>query len=118
MIERLQRIATFLERLRFLIILLGLVSFLFAVFSLMENPWLDDDELLIPSIVGFCWALTLYAISRLFVYVPVKPDTDAGLRIRLSVSVRRGLLWILGVFVVGLTIAVGVLSFELLRTWF
>lgn len=118
MIERLQRIATFLRPLRLLIFVIGGFSIVVLLLSLFENPWLIGDRLLIPSILGFCWSATLYSISKLFAVVPGKPNAGAGFRDRLSIRLRRGGLWILAVLTVGLTIAVVVLSFELLRTWF
>ena len=118
MIERLQRIANFLGPLRLLIFVMGGFSMVIVLLSLFENPWLTGDRLLIPSILGFCWAATLYSISKLFAVVPGMPNEGAGFRERLSIRLRRGGLWILAVLTIGLTIAVVVLSFELLRTWF
>lgn len=117
MIERLQRIATFLERLRLLIAIIAGLSIVFVLLSLVENPWLADDELLIPSILGFCWAATLYSISMLFAVVPEKPKAEAGLRDRLSYKLRSAGLWVLALLIVTLTLSVVVLSFQLLRAW-
>ena len=115
MIERLQRIATFLERLRLLIFIMGGLSIVFVLLSLLENPWLTGDGLLIPSILGFCWSATLFSISKLFAVIPVKLNRDARFRDRLSVSLRRGALWVLGVLTMFLTLSVLILSYQLLR---
>lgn len=118
MIERLQRIATFLDRLRLLIFVIGGFSLVVVLLSLLETPWLKGDELLIPSILGFCWAATFYSISKLFVVVPGEPGSAAGFRDRLSARLRRGVLWVLGALMIALTISVMVLSYQLLRAWF
>ncbi|PCJ22430.1 MAG: hypothetical protein COA96_14460 [SAR86 cluster bacterium] len=117
MIERLQRIATLLVRLRILIFSLGGLSIVFILLSLIETPWLNDDKLLVPAILGFCWAVTLYSISKLFVSVPAIPDASAGFRARLSARIRRGMLWLLGIFTLALSFAVLILSYQLLRIW-
>jgi hypothetical protein len=118
MIERLQRIATFLERLRWLLIILGGLSMAGILLSLIETHWLSGDALLIPAILAFCWAATLYSISKLFTRVPAKPAAEAGFRDRLSAQLRRGALWVLAVVMIALTFSVMILSYQLLRIGF
>ncbi len=117
MIERLQRIATFLARFRLLLVVMAGFSLVLLLLSVLENPWLSDDALLIPSILAFCWALILYSISELFLAVPPVPAPDAGFRMRFSVSLRRLLLWILGLLCLASSAALLLLSYQLLRTW-
>lgn len=117
MIERLQRIATFLARFRLLVVALAGIFLALLLLSILDNPWLHGDVLLIPSILGFCWALILYSVGELFITVPPSPASDAGFRSRLSIRLRRGMLWLLGLFTVLSTIALFVLSYQLLRAW-
>jgi len=118
MIERLQRIATILSRFRLLILALGIVSACVFAVSLFQIPWLDGDVWLIPSLVALCWFLTLHSLNSLFLYIPPKAEKGESWRNRMSISMRRGALWLLGLAFVSLTLAVLILSFELLRTWF
>jgi len=118
MIERLQRIATTLRRFRLLILVLGIVSAGVFSLSLFQNPWLDGDVWLIPSLVALCWSLTLLSLTLLFINIPPRAEKSDGWRKRLSVFIRRGLLWDLALLFVILSLTVLLLSYQLLRTWF
>tara|TARA_R110002073_G_scaffold185518_2_gene344073 strand:- start:919 stop:1275 length:357 start_codon:yes stop_codon:yes gene_type:complete len=117
MIERLQRIATILARFRLPIFVLAGFSLIVLVLSVVENPWLSSDDLLMPSILGFCWSLMLYSTSELFQAVPGNVGTEATFRRRFSVRIRRSLYWFMGILSVCSTAALLVLSYQLLRVW-
>jgi len=118
MIERLQRIASFLQKIRFLIIVLGISSFLVLVVSFLDNPWFDSDLWSIPSLLLFCWSLALFSLEELFVGAPKKLDKGASWRSRASNAMRRSGLRVLGLAFIVLSIALLVLSYQLLRTWY
>ncbi|MBL6904814.1 MAG: hypothetical protein ISR27_04710 [Pseudomonadales bacterium] len=117
MIERLQRIATILVRFRLPIFVLAGFSSVIIVLSLLENPWLDGDSLLMPSILGLCWALMFYSTGELFQGVPDKAAAEDAFRRRAGVRVRRVLLWILGILTIISAVALLLLSYQLLRIW-
>ncbi len=117
MIERLQRIATVLARFRLPIFVLAGFSLSVLVLSLLDNPWLNSDELLMPSILGVCWALMMYSTGEIFQTLPREAGRDATLRRRLSAGVGRLLYWALGILTVLSTLALLVLSYQILRVW-
>ena len=117
MIERLQRIATILARFRLPIFVLGGFSLAVLALSVLDNPWLSGDSLLMPSILGFCWALMLYSTGEIFQTLPAKAGAEDRLARRVSLRVRRLLFWLLGMLTVFSTLALMVLSFQLLRVW-
>jgi len=117
MIERLQRIATILARFRLAIFVLAGFSLLVLVLSVLDNPLLDGDTLLMPAILGFCWALMLYSTAELFQVIPDKAGREATFRRRMAVRVRRGILWVLGILSLASTAALLVLTYQLLRVW-
>lgn len=117
MIERLQRIATFLHRFRLFFAALGAVSLGVFSLSLFQNPWLEGDIWMIPGLIAFCWALALYSLLAMFQHIPAKVDKSEGWRKRMSVSIRRGALWLAGVSIILLSGALLILSYQLLRTW-
>ena len=65
MIERLQRIAGIIHKLRWILLLLAAASA-----SVFENPWLADDRWLMPGVVALCRALVPFSFGRLFESVP------------------------------------------------
>lgn len=117
MIERLQRIASLLMRLQPLIILLGLIFLAMFAYSLLQFEG-DRNSTMLPAIAGFCWAILLFAFARLFSRVPERPQASHGFWRRLNLRFRRGLMTVMAFFMLVLTLAVLLLSYQLLRTNF
>jgi hypothetical protein len=117
MIKRLQRIATILARFRLPLFVLAGFSLVVFVLSVLDNPLLDNDGLLMPSILGFCWALMLYSTGELFQEIPNKIGSEATFRRRMGVRVRRGTLWILGLLTIVSAAGLLILSYQLMRVW-
>jgi len=117
MIERLQRIATILARFRLPIFVLAGFSLLVLIFSVLDNPMLDNDGLLMPAILGFCWALMLYSIGELFQQIPGKASSEVTFRRRMGVRVRRGIWWILGILTIASAAGLLILSYQLMLVW-
>ena len=66
MIERLQKFAKVLSRIRHILLLLAGACAVLALLSLIDNPWLADDRWLLHSFMGFLWVLMLYTASEVF----------------------------------------------------
>lgn len=115
MIERLQVIATHLLPFRLLIGLVAMAAFSVMILSLVENPWIADDALLIPAVLCFAWSVTLLSLAGLFINIPDRPANGSTLRVRLSYRFRSGILMILALMTVALCAAMAILTFELLR---
>jgi len=118
LIDRLGRIAVIVQRGRWLWIALALAAAVLIAASVVENPWLEDDRWLMPGIVALCWPLTLLSFGRLFDSVPPAATDNMSWRGRLSRRLHRGMLWLLGLAMIGLTLAVLLLTWQLLRVWF
>ena len=117
MIERLQRIARNIQRLRWILFLLAPASAVLVLASVIDNPWLSDDRWMMPGVVALCWSLVLLSVGRLFESVPPPATREMSWFRRLKRSMERGLLWLLGAAMLGLTGAVLLLSWQLLRVW-
>ena len=117
MIVRLQRIATFLNRFRLPIIAMGMTSIGVFSVSLFNNPWIDGEVWLIPSLLFFCWSLALFSLLGMFQQVPEKVDKKAAWLKRFSNAFRRGAFWIAGAAFVVLSSGLLILTYQLLRTW-
>lgn len=118
MIERLQRIATFLAHFRHGIVILSVLFLAIILMSVFELEPASKYELLMPSLAAFLWTLILYCFSVFFVASPISPGKGASIRQRLSFVLRRGGIWILAVLMLILSSALLILTYELLRTWF
>ena len=118
MIERLHRIATVLSQYRPYLLIMAAFSFVLMVGSLVSNPWLDSDEWLMPAVAAFLWMLLLYSLSWLFLSIPDAPQPAMGWRQRISIRLRRGLLWIASALFIALSVSVLILSYQLLRVNF
>jgi len=117
MIERLQRIASLLMRLQPLIVLLGLAFIGLFAYSLLQFEG-DRNSAMLPAIAGFCWSILLFAIARLFSRVPERPQASHGFWRRWDLRFRRALMTVMAILMLLLTLAVLVLSYQLLRTNF
>jgi hypothetical protein len=117
MIERLQLIASFLARHQGLILLLLVAFAALFTYSLFQFRG-DGDSLMMPALAGICWALTLLAYARLFAQIPEKPDKQHGFLRRQSLRLRRAAMHVLALMLILVGLAVLVLSYQLLRTWF
>ena len=115
MIERLQLIASFLARHQGLILLLLVAFAALFTYSLFQFRG-DGDSLMMPALA--CWALTLLAYARLFAQIPEKPDKQHGFLRRQSLRLRRAAMHVLALMLILVGLAVLVLSYQLLRTWF
>jgi len=118
LIDRLGRIAVIVQRGRWLWIALALAAAVLIAASVVENRWLADDRWLMPGIVALCWLLTLLSFGRLFDAVPPAATDNMPWRGRFSRRLHRGMLWLLGLAMIGLTLAVLLLTWQLLRVWF
>lgn len=117
MIERLQRIASILMRLQPLIIILGLAFLALFAYSLLQFEG-DRNSALLPAIAGFCWANLLFAFGRLFNQIPERPQAGHGFWRRWDLRFRRTLMTGMAILMLLLTLAVLLLSYQLLRTNF
>ncbi len=117
MIERLQQIASYLQKFRPILMLLAL-GFLFlfvaALFELGDVPY---DAYSVPAVVGFIWAVALLSIGGLFARVPPRPARHMPLLRRLKVRLLRAAVYCIAVVMLVLTGALFMLSSQLLRTW-
>lgn len=118
MIDRLQEIASALSRFRGVLLMLAALSFVVAVLSLIENPWLAEDAWLMPSVAALLWWLNLYSLSFLFLSVPAATREGLSWRQRMSRKLRRGVAWAAALLFLFLTAALVLLTYQLLRVAF
>ncbi len=117
MIDRLARVARLVRKWGWLCWLLAFAAAAMMAASVIPNPWLAGDRWLMLGVVALCWALALLSFGRLFESVPPPATAKMPWRERLGRRMKRGLLWLLGVAMIGLAGAIVLLSWQLLRVW-
>ena len=115
MIERLHHIARALRPLRGVLLILAGLSLAVVILSLVDNPWIVDDNWLMPGIAAMLWWLNLYSLSFLFLKAPPVVDEGVGWRQRLSRKIRRAAAWVAALLFLLLTVSLLILTYQLLR---
>lgn len=118
MLETFRKFALFLRPVRPLAFA-GL--FLFAVMFAWNTIGFADgsgEQWVIPSIVGFLWALSVYSFIASFQHVPVKADSQASFLAKLKAVLRRAPYWVLAFLALTSSVAVLILSYRLFSVWF
>ena len=118
MIERLQKFAKVLSRIRHILLLLAGTFAVLALLSLIDNPWLADDRWLLHSFMGFLWVLMLYTASEVFPRLPPAVASAENWRQRLSYRLHRGMMWLMAMLFLSLSVSLILLSYQLLRVSF
>ncbi len=117
MLERLQPIARRLWQFRLLLLLLAIIGLLGFSLSLFDAPVLKGAQVMMPSLVLLFWAMTGLSFGSLFSEIPQQPTADAGMGLRWSLKIKRSVYWIIGAGMIGLVLALVVLSYQLIRAW-
>ena len=118
MIERLQKFAKVLSRIRYILLLLAGACAVLVLLSLIDNPWLCDDRWLLHSFTGFLWLLMLYILSQVFPELPPPVESAGHWRQRLSYRLHRGMMWLMAILFLSLSVSLILLSYQLLRVSF
>ena len=117
MLESFQKFALFLQPVKPLAFA-GL--FLFAVMFAWNTIGAADGSgelMVIPSIVGFLWALSVYSFIASFQHVPVKADSQDSFLAKLKAAFRRAPYWVLAFLALTSSVAILVLSYRLFSVW-
>lgn len=116
MLERLQKFASFLrpvQPLAFTGMILFAVMFAWNTMASVES----GDQYVIPSVVGFLWALSAYSFIASFQYVPVKANSQASFLAKIKAAFRRAPYWVLAFLALTSSAAVLILSIRLFSVW-
>ncbi len=84
--------------------------------ALLPASW-EADFLLIPSVVGFIWAISAYIFLTGFVNVPRKATREDTLRVRVKLTLRRMAYRGMAVMFLALTAVALFLSLRMAGIW-
>jgi len=99
-----------------MLLLAGLACVL-AGSSLLRTGWTQADAVTIPALLLFSWSLTAFSLAGLFSAPVEHPGPGARWHERSLFRLRRTALWCLGLVMLGVGLALLLLTWQLLRTW-
>lgn len=117
MIERLQLYARRLYRIRALIYVLAggwFAVFLYAL-GYLSGP--EQDQWMIPSVLGGVWSLLLVSMLSIFPNVPTKLSRDMGLFRRIKNRVSRFGFYLVGILFIGVSCALVIFTYRMVSVW-
>ena len=117
MLENFQKIALFLrpvQSLAFVGIFLFAAMFAWNAIGAAD---VSEERYVIPSIVGFLWALSVYSFIASFQHVPAGPDAQASFLAKFKAAFHRMPYWILALLALISNVTVAVFSYRLLSVW-
>jgi hypothetical protein len=100
-----------------LLLLLAIVGLTGFALSLFDAPVLEGGDFMLPSLVLLFWAMTGLSFGSLFNEIPGGAPAEDGLKARWGQKIKRLGYLIIGVFMIGLVLALVVLSYQLIRAW-
>jgi len=117
MIDKLQKIAHAIQFLRLPSIVVGvggLAAIAMVLFILKPD---EGKPYLIPGIVSLFWGVSAYSFITGFRSVPEKADKSMGIFCRLMRNIHRSGYWLIGVFFLGATAFVVLLTSIMIFIW-
>ena len=117
MIETLSKISKKLYWTQPIIMLIGVGSLSFFIYTVFSSGTTENDAYLIPSVLGFIWSLLYLLLVSAFPYVPEKPDQSIKFFKRIKIKFKRGIYYLIGIVFVVTTLSAIVLSFRLINIW-
>ncbi len=99
------------------VLLAGLLFFTLFIVTILDIPYFQSGEYLIPSLVGTLWSALFFVLVSAFPYVPTAPQKNDTFLFKMKRRIQRGLFYMLGVIFIVSTIGVIFLSFKLFGIW-
>ena len=113
-LERLQKIARFLNPLKWLS-LFGFAIFVITfIFSIIGAGL---DRYIIPSVIGGMWTMLLFAFTTGFQVIPDHAPPDGSITERMTAQMARAAYWLLAVLTGAASLGALLLTFRLLIIW-
>ena len=113
-LERLQKIARFLNPLKWLS-LLGFA--IFVITFTLSIIGASLDRYVIPSVIGGMWTMLLFAFITGFQVIPDRAPADGSITERMTAQMARAAYWLLAVLTGAASLGALLLTFRLLVIW-
>jgi hypothetical protein len=98
-------------------LILALLMIPVILWILFTSASQAQDIYLIPALVPFAWLLLLYALLSLFPAIPERASGELRWPARIRIAAKRGLYAILALLMLAVTLALIIITLQLLGAW-
>ena len=106
LLDTLNRFANAIQIVRIPSLVFGLICFVSIASVVFMSRSHEEDQFLLPAVVGLLWAISTYAFITTFRIVPEKSDKTWKITKRLKRNIHRGWYWLVSFTFVGITVVI------------
>jgi hypothetical protein len=116
-LDKFYRLANAIQIARIPLLVFGLICFVSIATIVFMSRSHEQDQFLLPGVVGLLWAMSTYAFIATFRIVPEKSDKTWKFTNRLKRNIHRGWYWLVSFTFVGITAIIIFLTTRMLTIW-
>ena len=117
LLDTLNRFANAIQILRIQSLVFGLICFVSIASVVFMSRSHEEDQFLLPAVVGLLWAISTYAFITTFRIVPEKSDKTWKITKRLKRNIHRGWYWLVSFTFVGITVVIIFMTSRMVTIW-
>jgi hypothetical protein len=117
MIDALKRMAQAIQVLRLPSLMLGLISLVSLVATVLLFASDQGDRYIIPSIIGLLWGMATYSFIVTFRALPDKSNTSPRFFGKLKHTITRVWYGLISLIFIGATVAILVVTIRMILIW-
>lgn len=111
------RFANAIQIVRIPSLVFGLICFVSIASVVFMSRSHEEDQFLLPAVVGLLWAISTYAFITTFRIVPEKSDKTWKITNRLKRNIYRGWYWLVSFTFVGITVIIIFMTGRMVTIW-
>ena len=117
LLDTFNRFANAIQIVRIPSLVFGLLCFVSIASVVFMSRSHEDDQFLLPAVVGLLWAISTYAFITTFRIVPEKSDKTWKITNRLKRNIHRGWYWLVSFTFVGITVIIIFMTGRMVTIW-
>lgn len=117
LLDTLNRFANAIQIVRIPSLVFGLICFVSIASVVFMSRSHEEDQFLLPAVVGLLWAISTYAFITTFRIVPEKSDKTWKITKRLKRNIHRGWYWLVSFTFVGITVVIIFMTSRMVTIW-
>ena len=117
LLDTFNRFANAIQIVRIPSLVFGLLCFVSIASVVFMSRSHEEDQFLLPAVVGLLWAISTYAFITTFRIVPEKSDKTWKITNRLKRNIHRGWYWLVSFTFVGITVVIIFMTGRMVTIW-